>query len=59
MKLSAKRAKAVAFYLQSQGVDNTRFVVVGNGQDKPVGDNNTEDGKVANRRTDVYFKTVK
>lgn len=57
--LSEKRAKAVAFYLQSQGVDNTRFVVVGNGQDKPVGDNNTEDGKAANRRTDVYFKTVK
>jgi NitT/TauT family transport system substrate-binding protein len=57
--LSEKRAKAVAFYLQSQGVDNTRFVVVGNGQDNPVADNGTDAGKAANRRTDVYFKVVK
>jgi outer membrane protein OmpA-like peptidoglycan-associated protein len=57
--LSAKRAKAIATYLKYQGIDPSRFVVVGNGSDKPVGDNNTQAGKEANRRTEVFFKTVK
>jgi len=29
-----------------------RFVIVGNGPDKPVASNNTEAGKAKNRRTD-------
>lgn len=57
--LSEKRAKSIAMYLQSQGLDSSRFVIVGNGSSKPVADNNTEDGKAQNRRTDVYFKSVK
>ena len=57
--LSAKRAQAVAIYLQSQGVDSSRFIVVGNGSDKPLGSNDTDAGKEQNRRTDMYFKTVK
>lgn len=57
--LSEKRAKSVAFYLQGQGIDPTRFVVIGNGQDKPVADNGNDAGKSANRRTDIYFKVVK
>ncbi|AEO93508.1 gp249 [Bacillus phage G] len=57
-KLSEQRAKAVAMYLQQQGVDATRFVVVGNGTTKQIGDNNTEAGKAQNRRTDVFFKIV-
>lgn len=57
-KLSAERAKSVANYLQGMGIDSNRFIIVGNGSDKPVGDNNTEDGKTKNRRTDIYFKTV-
>ncbi len=56
--LSEKRARSIAMYLQSQGLDSSRFVVVGRGQDNPIADNNTEDGKTANRRTDVYFKSV-
>ncbi len=55
---SLKRANSVARYLQSQGVDPSRFIIVGNGDTKPIGDNNTEEGKAANRRTDVYFKVV-
>ena len=56
--LSEKRAKAVSFYLQGMGIDTTRFVIIGNGEDKPVADNGTDAGKAANRRTDVYFKVV-
>lgn len=58
-ELSQARAKSVATFLQMQGVDATRFVVIGNGEDKPKGDNKTEKGKQQNRRTDVFFKVVK
>jgi NitT/TauT family transport system substrate-binding protein len=56
---SEKRARSISMYLQSQGLDPSRFVVVGNGSSKPIADNNTEEGRAANRRTDVYFKAVK
>lgn len=56
--LSMERAKAVANYLQMQGVDGSRFVVIGNGITKPVGDNSTEEGMQLNRRTDILFKLV-
>lgn len=58
-KLSQARAKSVATFLQMQGVDPTRFVVIGNGEDNPKGDNKTEEGRQINRRTDVFFKVVK
>ena len=57
-KLSYERANTVANYLISQGIDANRIVVVGNGNRKMIGDPNTEDGKAANRRTDVMFKMV-
>jgi outer membrane protein OmpA-like peptidoglycan-associated protein len=57
--LSLQRAMAVKMYLQYQhNIDPSRFNVIGNGQDKPVMDNSTSDGKAANRRTDVYLKVV-
>ncbi|MEM6318976.1 MAG: phosphate ABC transporter substrate-binding/OmpA family protein [Bacteroidota bacterium] len=51
--LSKKRAQAVANYLINEyNMPRNRFVVVGNGPDKPVASNNTADGKAKNRRTD-------
>jgi len=51
--LSKKRAQAVADYLiQEYNMPRNRFVVVGNGPDNPVADNNTSAGKAKNRRTD-------
>jgi NitT/TauT family transport system substrate-binding protein len=50
-ELSRKRAVAVATYL-SRWFDRNRFVVVGNGPDKPVADNSTAEGRQRNRRTD-------
>ncbi|MEM1123631.1 MAG: OmpA family protein, partial [Bacteroidota bacterium] len=51
--LSKKRAQAVADYLISEyNMPRNRFVVVGNGPDKPVASNNTSAGKAKNRRTD-------
>jgi len=51
--LSQRRAQAVVDYLvRTYAFDPNRFVVVGNGQDNPVADNETEEGKAQNRRTD-------
>jgi len=51
--LSLKRAQSVADYLVSTyNMPRNRFIVVGNGPDKPVADNSTASGKAKNRRTD-------
>ncbi len=51
--LSLKRAQAVVNYLVNEhNFDKNRFIVVGNGPDKPVANNNTAAGKAKNRRTD-------
>jgi len=57
--LSEKRARAVADYLKSEfGLDGNRFIIVGNGPEKPVigcETNNTEDCKAKNRRTEFQL----
>lgn len=51
--LSLKRAQSVKDYLvREHGMPANRFIVVGNGPDKPVASNATADGKAKNRRTD-------
>lgn len=59
-QLSMKRAKAVANYLSSEyQMDTNRFIVVGNGPDKPVADNKTEQGRRKNRRTEFQLISEK
>jgi NitT/TauT family transport system substrate-binding protein len=54
--LSYKRARAVAdFLVKTYSFDPNRFVIVGNGPDKPIADNSTEEGKAANRRTEFQL----
>ena len=51
--LSRRRAASVKDYLVAKyNFDRNRFVAVGNGPDNPVADNNTEEGREKNRRTD-------
>lgn len=51
--LSLKRANAVADYLAgAHSMDKNRFIIIGNGPDKPISNNNTNDGRAKNRRTD-------
>jgi NitT/TauT family transport system substrate-binding protein len=52
MRLSRQRAEAVAIYLVSRGFERNKFDVVGNGPDKPVASNDTDEGRAKNRRTD-------
>ncbi len=52
MRLSRARAETVASYLASRGFDRNKFEVVGNGPDRPVASNDTDQGRARNRRTD-------
>ena len=49
-KLSYDRAKTVFDYLVSQGVSPTQLEVYGLGDSFPIGNNNTAEGRSANRR---------
>ncbi|MCC7479745.1 OmpA family protein [bacterium] len=53
VELSRKRAQAVVdFMVKKYGFPRDKFVVVGNGPDKPVASNDSEEGRSKNRRTD-------
>ena len=49
--LSEQRAKAVYDYLVAHGVSAERLSYKGYGETRPVADNSTEEGRLANRRT--------
>lgn len=53
LKLSNGRAQAVVTYLAKNGVDPKRLRFQGYGANNPVADNNTEEGRAKNRRTEV------
>jgi len=51
--LSQRRAKAVVGYLATKGVSTTRMRAVGYGQDVPIADNKTAEGRELNRRIEM------
>jgi len=54
--LSSLRAASVVMALQTQyGIDPKRLTAGGRGEYNPVADNNTEDGKSKNRRTQIII----
>ena len=56
--LSKQRAETVKQYFVLNGIDANRIIVIGNGGNKPLAPNDTEEHKVMNRRTDVSFKCI-
>ncbi len=54
-RLAARRANAVLKYLIEQGVDEKRLVIIAQGEDNPVAENDTEDGRGKNRRVEVLL----
>lgn len=51
-KLSENRAEAVRQYLMKKGVKGDRMKSIGYGETKPIGDNNTPQGREKNRRVE-------
>ncbi len=51
--LSDDRAKAVVNAIVSQGIDAKRLKSAGHGQEKPIADNKTEEGRARNRRVEL------
>ena len=49
-KISFVRAESVVEYFYSNGITKTRFEIIGMGEENPVADNNTEEGRSLNRR---------
>lgn len=54
--LSENRAKAVVAALAAKGIDTKRLSAAGWGQDKPVADNQTDEGRAKNRRVELVKK---
>ena len=55
MKLSQKRVEAVRKYLKDKGLTDSRFKLEWFGQEKPIADNKTEEGRQKNRRVEMLI----
>ncbi|NWG28030.1 MAG: OmpA family protein [Ignavibacteriaceae bacterium] len=56
LKLSEARAKAVVEAITKGGIDAARLSSAGFGEEKPIADNSTEEGKAKNRRVELIKK---
>jgi OmpA-OmpF porin, OOP family len=54
-RLSDGRAQAVRAYLIGQGIDPGRLTARGFGEDQPIEDNSTKEGKAINRRVEFHI----
>jgi outer membrane protein OmpA-like peptidoglycan-associated protein len=54
--LSMARAKSVAAAVAAKGIAASRLIPAGFGQDRPIGDNRTEEGRRLNRRVEIVRK---
>ena len=54
MRLSLARADSVAEHLKSEGVDSSKIETLGLGPTSPIASNDTREGRMQNRRVDIY-----
>lgn len=57
-QLSEERARSVANYLKSRGIVDARFDIVGFGENYPIADNSTPEGRSLNRRVELTLVPI-
>ena len=57
-QLSEDRANSVASYLKTKQVNSARFQVIGFGENNPVADNTTAQGRAQNRRVELTLLPI-
>lgn len=55
-KLSVERANALSKWLSDHGIEASRITTMGYGADRPRGPNDTEEGRRANARVEIYVE---
>lgn len=55
-QLSQSRAEAVRSYLVSRGIDSSRITAKGMGEENPVANNGTPEGRANNRRVEIVIE---
>jgi OmpA-OmpF porin, OOP family len=55
LKLSAERASAVREYIVAAGIESSRLTARGLGETQPVATNDTEEGRLKNRRIEIII----
>lgn len=58
-ELSGKRAGSVVNYLREKGIKADRLIPVGYGDRKPVAENDSEEGRALNRRTELKITEIR
>ncbi|MCI5122602.1 MAG: OmpA family protein, partial [Candidatus Electrothrix sp. AUS4] len=53
-QVSEQRAQAVRKFLVEQGIDGALLVSKGYGQENPIADNNSTEGRAMNRRVELH-----
>lgn len=59
LQLSKDRASTATMWLVGKGIDCKRLLPVGFGEERPLADNTTAEGKAKNRRVSFFEATVK
>ena len=57
-RLSERRAYSVAQYLEMKRVNGMRMATAGKGETQPVAGNDSDSGRQANRRVEIYVEPV-